>query len=94
MRATFAAIVSTACQIAGQTAAEFDYALSRGPVLGQGAYDAFDMAISVLVNGDSERREEVRVAQADSFAAMVEAAKAKAYTGWSDASREPIRYAR
>lgn len=85
-RPSFAALVVTARQLANQTAAEFDYSLTIPDRFGAfGPYGWLALAAAVLGTDLSAYSEGVH--------AMAAAAKAKSYTGWSTASRSPIRYA-
>lgn len=101
MTADFAAIVSTARRRADMTAAEFDYSLfaQDGKALA-----ALQDAVYALANRghdpvDDEtqnrqaRAEALRTEVQAQIDAMIDAAKAKRYTGWSDASGGPVRYA-
>lgn len=93
----FAAIVAEARRDSGLTAAEFDYQLNLGTELGATAYRGLGNALHRA--GQARGRSEAEMA--DEFGAeidaMVAAAKAKTYTGWSNVSRargHKIRYAR
>jgi hypothetical protein len=110
MSVTFATIVAEARRDSGLTAAEFDYQLNQGAALGFRAYDALGNAIYRIANaGQPEivegtpmsvlgerlaRADALRERYADEIDQMIARAKAKSYTGWSNASRGPIRYAR
>lgn len=106
---TFAAVVSDARLVAGMTAAEMDYSLAMeqvGAGTGMAALrDAIDRlatrGLPEVKPGDVEGMCEVRQRARDEaherftpdIKAMVAAAKTKSYSGWSDASSGPIRYA-
>ncbi len=91
---TFAALIATARRLSSQTAAEFDYSLARGDVdLGAfGPYGWLDLAAAQLTGSADAGKTLIAAHRAD-IAAMTTAAKAKSYTGWSSASRGPVRYA-
>lgn len=86
-----------------RTAAEFDYQLTLGPNGGWSAYQALDNALYILANEGREdddftvksaRAAALRARHAADIDQLIADAKAKAYTGWSNASRGPVRYAR
>lgn len=86
-----------------RTAAQFDYQLTLGPNGGWAAYQGLDNALYTLANvgheSDSVSAKSARAATLrERFAADIEQliadAHAKRYTGWSRASRGPVRYAR
>lgn len=94
MTTKFAAIVTAARQDAGLTAAEFDYQLQLGTELGWAAHNGLGNAIYQAAGRDLEAAEALRAEVGPEIDAMIEAAKTKSYTGWSDSSRGPVRYAR
>jgi hypothetical protein len=94
MNTSFAAIVSYARRDSGLTAAEFDYQLNRGTELGANAYRGLGNALSVLGRSEGLTQQEMADRFGDDIDRMVADAKTKRYTGWSSASRGPIRYAR
>ena len=107
---TFAAVVSDARTVSGMTAAEMDYSLAMGQVGAGTGMAALRDAIDRLAtrdlpdvqpgdpNGTRTVRQQARDHMHAQFTpdidAMVAAAKAKSYIGWSVQSRGPIRYAR
>lgn len=107
MEISFAAIVAKARLRAGLTAAEFDYALAQGPEVGVRAYEALYGAVHDLANqghplSSPNSQADERAARgrtlyaehAEAIERLAVEARAKRYTGWSAASRGPIRYAR
>lgn len=90
---SFAALIASARQIAGLTEAQFNYELQSGP-RNNAALDAYDMALNSTANGDPVKREALREQHVAELRAMIDAAKAKQYSGWSNASSGPVRYAR
>jgi hypothetical protein len=108
-RPVVAIVIAAARRRSGLTAAEFDYRLSLGPESGAAAYNALGNAVYDIANEGhpevtvgahdvaadrSRRASALHAALAADVAELVADAKAQAYTGWSVASRGPIRYAR
>jgi hypothetical protein len=101
---TFAHIIMQARQHVGMTAAEMDFSLTQSD---GDAHGALRTACWMLANPSATRSTGSpadKRAKADAlwsavdgdaeYAAMVERAKAKSYTGWSVQSQGPVRYAR
>lgn len=105
MDITFAEIVAVARRHLDMTADEFDYALATEQTR---AHAALGEAVRILANrgrpevqpGDGPEVLRARDERADDLMRrvrpdidrMVAEAKSKSYTGWSAASRGPIRY--
>lgn len=103
----FPAIVAHARQADGLTAAQMDHSLATGDgiamvALAAAAYRIANERHPAVRPGDGAEFVRERQARADALIdattadrdAMVAAAKAKSYTGWSTESRGSIRYAR
>lgn len=104
---SFAAVVARARRTSGLSAAEFDYSLTTGDLDTRAIY-ALGNAIYELANGPlpnkltaevtrarRERGDELHARMVPHIKAMIEAAKAKSYLGWSIAGSDtgPVRYA-
>lgn len=102
----FRKIMATARRRHGGTAAEFDYSLSTGQAVDAdgeytGAVVAVDNAIYTVANDGHAGTAEEHAARARALReqitpeldTLIAECKAKSYTGWSNASRGPIRYA-
>lgn len=103
----FRKIMAVARRRSGKTAAAFDYSLSIGETVDTdgeytGAIIAIDNAIYDIANpgnaGTSDEKHRRKVALkariAPELDALIAECAAKSYTGWSNASSGPIRYAR
>lgn len=106
--ADFPALVAVARRRSGMTAAEFDYSLAFGGEENRARAALADAAYTLATEGlpvvdtttpveELARRIELGhvllYGHRASIESMTVAAKAKTYTGWSSASRGPIRYA-
>lgn len=94
MDTRFASIVTAARRNAGLTAAEFDYQLSLGSELGSRAYNGLGNALYQAGVAEGVTAAEMGERLGAEINQLVADANAKSYTGWSNASRGPIRYAR
>lgn len=102
----FRKIMDAARRAHGKTSAQFDYSLAFGETSGENQYESAGNAVRNAIwdvanqdQGGTEADQMARVRalreriQPELDALTAECA-AKSYTGWSKASRGPIRYAR
>jgi hypothetical protein len=98
---TFADIYAEARAASQLTAAEFDYSLANGPgtaigALADAAYVLATADLPLKTWADLPARHAAAEALIDATrherTARISAAKRRTYTGWSNASRGPIRY--